>query len=460
MFQKQKKILSAVAALLLFFVVLGVLDEKNERQQPLNFSPQPTEKTLLASASSQPPERNLSTDQSETVPPTEDAELPVETVPVITADSTFEIYYLDVGQGDSSCVICDGHAMLIDGGNKSASSKVYSFLRSHELPYLDYIVATHHDSDHVGGLAGALNYASVGTTFCNVANYDSEPFQDFLKYLSQGNGTITIPNAGDTFYLGCAQVTILYPNPGEILSDNTSIVLRIQYGDTSFLFTGDSEVEDEAAILSSEYELTSDVIKVAHHGGKSSSTSSFIDSVAPSYAVISVGGSNTYGHPAEEVLSRFKDRNLSLYRTDIQGDIHCTSDGSKITFDVEKNSDFDTYLAAGGYKNYLKELEAARATEPPATEAPATKPTTTNPPETKETTVTVTPTEKIAPSTNSDSTSNGSSCNYIANTNTHKFHYPTCSSVKQMNENNKWYYDGSRNDLIAMGYSPCKKCNP
>lgn len=216
----------------------------------------------------------------------------------------------------------------------------------------------------------------------------------------------------------------------------------------------------EVPCIVREMDEATQIRKVAHHGSKLSSTSSFIDSVAPSYAVISVGGSNTYGHPAEEVLSRFKDRNLSLYRTDIQGDIHCTSDGSKITFDVEKNSDFDTYLAAGGYKKYLKELEAARATEPPATEAPATKPTTTNPPETKETTVTVTPTEKIAPSTNSDSTSNGSSCNYIANTNTHKFHYPTCSSVKQMNENNKWYYDGSRNDLIAMGYSPCKKCNP
>lgn len=365
--------------------------------------------------------------------------------PPMTEDSTFEIFYLDVGQGDASCILCDGQAMLIDGGAGSESDKIYSFLKAHDIGHLDYIVATHPDADHIGGLAGALNYATVGTAYCTVKEYQSEPFNDFLKYLGQRDAQITVPKAGETFYLGCAKVTIVYPEAGETRTDNTSIMLRIQYGETSFLFTGDCEIRDEAAALSTDYDLKSDVLKVAHHGSGSSTGPLLLKYVRPKYAVISVGGTNNYGHPTETVLTRLRQWKVSLFRTDMQGDIHCTSNGADIIFDVEKNADIDTYTAAGGYQNYLDAQAAAAAEASKPSEIPLVEQT---PQPTEEDLEKTTPEEPEARVT------------YIANLNTKKFHKPTCASVDRMNEANKWYFTGTREELINQGYDPCKNCNP
>lgn len=372
------------------------------------------------------------TEQTESAPAAEPSAKPaVGQTPEMTDDSTFEIYFLNVGQGDAACVLCDGKAMLIDGGNSSGSDLIYSFLKSHAITRLEYIIATHPDADHVGGLAGALNYASAGKVYCTVTQHDSEAFNDFLKYLDRQNGEITVPSPGDSFYLGCSRVTILFPEQGRTWSDNTSIALRIEYGDTSFLFTGDCEAEDEAVLLADGYGLKSDVLKVAHHGSKYSTGSALLRSVEPEFAVISVGGSNPYDHPAEEVLSRLAGQDVTLYRTDIHGDIHCTSDGEKVRFDVEKNSDIDAYITAGGYKNYLEELNAQKSAAAAGSAAEDEG------------------TEK-----------SGSGADYIANKNTGKFHYPSCSSVDKMKESNKLYFTGTRDELIGMGYEPCGRCHP
>lgn len=355
-----------------------------------------------------------------------------EDTDTLAKGSSFEIFFLDVGQGDAACVLCDGKAMLIDGGNKSSSSMIYSFLKSHEVNHLEYIIASHPDADHVGGLAGALNYASVGTAFCTVSEYDSEPFCDFVKYLKQQNFGITVPNPGDTFALGSATVTILYPEKGVELSDNTSIALRIEFGNTSFFFSGDCEIEDEAAILCSEYELKSDVLKVAHHGSRYSSSSEFLQAIQPDYAVISVGGDNQYGHPTDEVLSALQDNKTTLFRTDIQGTIHCWSNGIEVFFEVEKNLDFDTYIAAGGYQKYLKEQKAGDTGTTP---------------------------DRILPE-EGDSEEVTQTEFYIVNTHTHKFHYTSCSSVNTIKDSNRWEYTGTREELIEMGYEPCGRCNP
>ena len=374
----------------------------------------------------------ITTEEPATEPPPE-----TEPTPEMTEDSTFEIFFLDVGQGDAACILCDGHAMMIDGGNNSESSFIYSFLKSHGISYLDCIVATHPDADHIGGLSGALNYADVGAAYCTVTSYDTETFRDLTKYLGRRNRDITVPEPGDTVYLGCAKVTFLYPDAGVTRSDNTSIALRIEYGDTSFFFAGDCENDDETAILSSDYVLQSTVLKVSHHGSRYSTGNAFLNAVSPTYAIISVGGDNTYGHPTDDVLSRLHDKGVVLYRTDIQGDVHCTSDGMYVYFDVERNSDFDTFLAAGGYKNYQEELAAQ--TEPDTSQETVPDRTIPGADDPVETEPQVT---------------------YIANTNSHKFHYPSCSSVGQMKENNKWYFTGSRDELIELGYEPCKRCNP
>ena len=449
-----KKTIALILCILSFFSLIGCLGDAKTPAPSTESVPSVTtteaafesSETATAPETTIPPSETLETELSsaviETEPPTEPpteptteapTEPPTEPVPVMTDDSTFEIYFLDVGQGDAAYILCDGKAMLIDGGPSSESDLIYSFLKSHGVTHLDYIVATHPDADHVGGLAGALNYATVGTAYCTVAEYDSKPFNAFLKYLGRRDGEITVPSSGDSFYLGCSKVTILFPDAGTTWSDNTSIALRIEYGDTSFLFTGDCEAEDEAVFLANGFDLKSNVLKVAHHGSKYSTGSDLLRSVDPEFAVISVGGDNTYGHPTDEVLSRLSNKGVALFRTDIHGDVHCTSDGKRVVFDVEKNADVDAYITAGGYKNYLDEL-AAQASEPPP--------------------------DRTIPGENEDPEETEARITYIANTNTGKFHYPSCSSVGQMKESNKWYFTGTRDELIEMGYKPCGRCNP
>ena len=162
-------------------------------------------------------------DEKEIVPPTE-----------LPQNSTFEVHYLDVGQGDCSLVLCDGHAMLIDGGEASESSKVYAYLQQHGVSHLDYMVASHAHSDHIGGLSGALNYATVDTAFCPVTDYDSKTFNSMIKYLDKQGIDITVPSAGDEFMLGSAHVQILSPQKSYDEPNDTSIVLKVTYGETSF----------------------------------------------------------------------------------------------------------------------------------------------------------------------------------------------------------------------------------
>lgn len=252
--------------------------------------------------------------------------------------STFEIHFIDVGQADAALVLCDDQAMLIDGGNAEDSDLIYAYLEIHGIEYLDYIVATHGHEDHVGGLSGALNYAEVGTAYCSVTEYDSEAFEDFVKYLEQQDVEITIPAAGDSFELGTAAVEVLGPIHETDDANNMSLVLRVVYGDTSFLFTGDAEREEEQDILDAGYDLASTVLKVGHHGSENSTTYPFLREIMPAYAVISVGENNSYGHPTEAALSRLSDADVAVYRTDIHGTIICTSDGETVSFMTEKEA--------------------------------------------------------------------------------------------------------------------------
>ncbi len=352
-----------------------------------------------------------------TVPATEET-TPVETdaLPIPLENSTFNIHFSDVGQADAALVECDGHYMLIDGGNKADSNVIYSVLKNAAVPDLDIIVGTHAHEDHIGGLPGALNYTTADLIICPVTNYDSEAFEDFAKYAEKNGNGIAVPNIGDTYSLGSAAITVLGMNAGSD-TNNSSIVLRIDYGSTSFLFTGDAERDAEQAVLNSGANLSATVLKVGHHGSDSSTTYPFLREVMPQYAVISVGEDNSYGHPTEDTLSRLRDADVTVFRTDMQGDVFCTSDGETVTFSVQKNAEANT-------------LEPMiRETEPPATTAAA---------------------QEEAPT----------GIDYILNANTRKFHYPSCRSVKQMKESNKIYFTGTRDEVIAKGYKPCGNCHP
>ncbi len=369
-------------------------------------------------------------------------------------DSSFEVHFIDVGQADAALVLCDGKAMLIDGGNAEDSSLIYSYLKSHSLKHLDYIVCTHAHEDHVGGLAGALNYASADHALCPVTSFDSKAFKSFVTCLKKQNVSITVPAAGDRFALGSASVRVLGPvTVNENDPNNSSIVLRIVYGNTSFLFTGDAEREEEQAILDSGCALKSTVLKVGHHGSDSSTTYPFLREIMPEYAVISVGKDNSYGHPDENTLSRLRDADVKVFRTDLQGDVICKSDGKSVTFTVERNADADTLAAAGSKRTDTRaEVKSGSAGAPSAAGSSSSG--------SKETAATD---EKKAENTNvteAQTTPTSAGTDYILNKNTHKFHYPSCSSVKQMKDKNKAYYTGTREEVIAMGYDPCNRCNP
>ena len=259
--------------------------------------------------------------------------------------SALNVHFIDVGQADAALVECDGQYMLIDGGNKADSSKIYSVLKSAKVPKLDILVATHAHEDHVGGLAGALNYTKADLILSPVTDYDSEAFRDFRKYADLSGG-ITIPKAGDTYELGSATVTILGLNLAQG-SNNTSIVLRIDHGANSFLFMGDAERDAELALTESGAKLSADVLKVGHHGSDTSTTYPLLYYAQPKYAVISVGEDKSYGHPTEVVLSRLRDADVKLYRTDMQGDIHCISNGEALTFTVTRSEDADVFGGIG-----------------------------------------------------------------------------------------------------------------
>lgn len=330
-----------------------------------------------------------------------------------------QIVFIDVGQADAALVLSGGQAMLIDGGNAADSNTMYAVMQKYGIKTLDYVIGTHAHEDHIGGIAGALNYATVKTAYCPVTDYDSKAFQNFKKAVEACGSAITVPNTGDSFTLGDAVCTILAVNTTSD-TNNTSIVLRIVYGDTSFLFTGDAERDTEQAILARGTDVRSTVLKVGHHGSETSTSYLWLREVDPTYAVISVGKGNSYGHPSEAVLSRLRDAEVTTFRTDMQGDITCTSDGKTVSFSVSRNADTDVFGSIGP-NSTQKETQA------PKTDIAFVQPV-------------------------------GQS--YILNTNTKKFHYPSCGSVKQMKESNKQSYTGSRDDVIARGYVPCKKCNP
>ncbi|MBR5796487.1 MAG: MBL fold metallo-hydrolase [Erysipelotrichaceae bacterium] len=258
----------------------------------------------------------------------------LDTPPVVDQPkSTFSIQFIDVGQGDAAIVECDGHYMLIDGGNKSESSKIYTILKERKIDHLDIIVATNTNDEHIGGIAGALNYATYDKFLCNTDDFNSDAFLDMLKYVELGKG-IQVPYVGDYFTLGSAGVQVIGGNFGD--GNDASIVLRVTYGENSFVFASDIEEFAEKEVINTTEKINADVLKIANHGSDFSSTIPFIQRIDPKYAVISVGKDNGKGYPNLDTLKTLSNHNIYVYRTDLHGDIWCTSDGKTITFTTER----------------------------------------------------------------------------------------------------------------------------
>lgn len=252
--------------------------------------------------------------------------------PDIPENSQFAVHFIDVGQADAALVECDGETMMIDGGNAADSNLIAAYLKKQDVTELNYVVCSHAHEDHVGGLSGALSVAKADNIYAPKTEANSKAYKNFKKKAEEQNVEIKHPNVGDEIQLGSSTVEFLGPidENGKDLN-STSIVLKITYGNTSFLFTGDAEKDEEEEILNSGADLKSTVLKVGHHGSSTSTSYPFLREVMPQYAVISVEKGNSYGHPHEETLSKLSDAGVEVYRTDENGDIIMTSDGNNIS---------------------------------------------------------------------------------------------------------------------------------
>ena len=312
-----------------------------------------------------------------------------------TAGENLTVHFIDVGQADCILLECAQQYMLIDGGNVADSSRVVSYLEKQGVKDLDLVVCTHAHEDHVGGLPGVLAVYPTAAVWAPTKTYASNCFDDFLYYVDQQGLEIKIPNPGDNFDLGKTQITVLGPVTSYADPNDTSIVLLAQFGENSFLFTGDMETTAETDMLDTGAKVKADVLKVGHHGSNTSTGYRFLYEVDPDYAVISVGKDNSYGHPHEEPMSRLHDADVTVFRTDEMGTVIAVSDGKNITFSWEKGS---------------------------------TKPAD--------------PTE-------------GEETHYIGNKNSKVLHLPSCTGLPA--EKNQIRFD-SYNDAVAQGFTPCSRC--
>lgn len=325
---------------------------------------------------------------------------------------TLTVHFIDVGQADSILINTGSAAMLIDAGNNADAGDVVNYIKEQGIKTLDYIIGTHPHEDHIGGMDVVVNSFDIGKVILPKVQSNTKTFEDLLNAISNKGLKITSPVPGTKYSLGEAEFIILAPNGSDYEDiNNYSVVVKLQFGNTSFLLMGDAGVQSEGEMLSKGFDLKADLLKVGHHGSHYSTSIDFLKAVSPQFAVISVGKDNPYGHPAPETIKKISDAGIQLYRTDESGTIIATSDGNIIKIDIKASP--------------------VKAQTPPQT-------------------ITVDEGE-------SKPVAESSEYSYIGNKNSKKLHLPICSALPA--EQNRVYFK-TREEAINAGYQPCKICNP
>ena len=309
-----------------------------------------------------------------------------------------EVHFIDVGQGDSA---------------------------------LDYVIGTHPDSDHIGGLDVVIYKFDCKNILMPDYKNDTATYRDVIDSMKSKGYKAAHPKTGTKYSLGDATFTITGPVKKYKETNDNSISLRLVYQETSFLFMGDATADTEPDIMAATKNLRSDVLKVAHHGSKYSTSEEFFDKVKPEWAVISCAENNHYGFPSARVLNLMRSTNTKVFRTDEQGSLVAESDGSSIRWNASPSS---TWKAGESTQSSKK---TAHSGTPKADSEK--KP------------------DSSAPENQSISAEDAT---YIINVSSKKFHKPDCGSIKQMSRKNIQYTKQNRESLIKEGYAPCGSCQP
>lgn len=244
------------------------------------------------------------------------------------------VHYIDVGQGDSILIQVNNKNMLIDAGPKSDKKELLNYLSKLNIDELDYVIATHPHEDHIGNMSEVIDNYNVLTFYAPKVQTTTKTFEKMIDSLKSKSLKINVIRK-DTDYINLgknANVRVFSPIDDSYDNlNNYSPVIKIQYGSTSFLFTGDAEKDVEEKLLYSNDDISSDVLKVGHHGSSTSTSKAFLNKVNPSIGIISVGNDNTYNHPNNEIINSLKENKVTIYRTDEDGTVILSSDGTKIT---------------------------------------------------------------------------------------------------------------------------------
>ena len=313
-----------------------------------------------------------------------------------------KVHYIDVGQGDSIFIeLPNGSCMLIDAGEKECGATVANYIKKQGYSTIDYIVITHPHTDHMGGMQYIIENFNAGKIYMPKASNNTKAFENLLLAIQNKGKTITEAKAGVNILKETDLVIdILAPNGQEYESLNDfSVVVKLTYGQHKFLFMGDAETTSEKEITA---DVSADFVKVGHHGSTTSSSSAFVKATGAKYAIIQVGDGNSYGHPKDTILERWKNSGATVLRTDLNGTIVISTNG--IEYEISYNK------------------------------------------------------EVVDSDDDTDSASSGSK--WVVNTNTKKIHYPSCSSAKKIKDENRWEVIATLSELENQGYTPCGNCKP
>lgn len=361
-----------------------------------------------------------------------------------------QVHFIDVGQGDATLIACDGHYMLIDAGNNDKGTTVQSYLMSQGVEKLDYVIGTHPDADHIGGLDVVIYKFDCDTIIMpDVAN-DTRTYDDVVQSMKSKGYQTTYPVVGETYTLGGATFTIVAPNAdyGNDMND-WSVGVLVQNGNNRFLFTGDAEEKAEEDILNNGIDISADVYAAAHHGSKTATSQAFLDKVSPTYVVISAGEGNKYGHPHAEVLNRLRAAGISVFRTDEQGTIVATSDGNDITWNCSPSESWKAGEPTGSSDTSQNAASSGTGTSNNNSSSSVADNSSAD-----STASSGSSNAGIAADTSGSSNSDSSSVMVHITDTGSKYHSAGCSYLKKSD------HEVTLSEAKSMGLTPCSRCNP